>query len=74
MDSLLGCDVRDGAQAVVLGEGVAVEEQPLRQAQPGALGPVGRLRVQLSHVLVGENQVVPSAVHVPRHLGAGDMR
>lgn len=67
-DLLLGGDVRDGPEAVVLGEGVAVEQQPLRQAQLAALGPVGGLRVQLSHVLVGEDEVIPCAVHVPCHL------
>lgn len=40
-DLLLGRDMRDGPEAVVLGEGVAVEQQPLRQAQLGALAPVG---------------------------------
>lgn len=41
VDLLLGRDVCDGPEAVVLGEGVAVEQQPLWQAQLGALGPVG---------------------------------
>lgn len=40
-DLLLGRDVCDGPEAVVLREGVAVKQHPLRQAQLGALQPVG---------------------------------
>ena len=34
-------------------------QYPLWQAQLGALGSVGRLRMDLCHMLVGQNEVVP---------------
>lgn len=58
-DSLLGCYVRYSSEAVVLRERVLMEQHPLRQAQLGALGSVARLRVELGHMFVGKNEVVP---------------
>lgn len=49
----------DGAEAVILGEGVLMEQHPLWQAQLGALGSVARQRMDLCHMLMGHNEVVP---------------
>lgn len=49
----------DGAEAVVLREGVLMEQYPLWQAQFGALGAITRQRMDLCHMLVGQNEVVP---------------
>jgi len=57
-----------GAEAVVLGEGVLVEQHPLRKAQFGGPRSVPRQRVELCHVLMGEDQVVPRSIHILRHL------
>lgn len=48
-----------GAEAVVLREGMLVEQHPLRQAQLRALGSVARQRMDLCHVFMGQNEVVP---------------
>lgn len=58
-DLLLGCYVCYSSEAVVLGEGVLVEQHPLRQAQLGALGAVARVRVELGHMFMGKNEIVP---------------
>lgn len=47
------------SEAVVFREGMLMEQQPLRQAQPGALGSEARQRMDLSGVFMGENEVVP---------------
>ena len=60
----MGC----GAEAVVLREGVLVEQHPLRQAQLGALGSIGRQRMDLCHMLMGQDEVVPRSIHISRHL------
>ena len=58
-DLLLRCYVGDGAEAVVLGKGVLMEQHPLWQAQLGALGSIARQRMDLCHMLIGHDEVVP---------------
>lgn len=48
----------DGAETVVLGEGVLMEQHPLWQAQLRALGSIARQRMDLCHMLMGQNEVV----------------
>lgn len=69
-DLLLWCYVGYSAEAVVLWKGVFVEQHPLRQVQLGTLGSVARQRMDLRHVLVGYNKVVPRSIHITCHLGA----
>lgn len=56
------------AEAVVLREWVLMEQHPLRQAQLGALGSVARQGMDLGHMLMGQDEVVPWSIHIPRHL------
>lgn len=58
----------DGAEAVVLREGVLVEQQPLRQSLARAPGSVSGQRVHLGHVFVGQDEVVARSIHITRHL------
>lgn len=57
-----------GAEAVVLREGVLVEQHPLRKTQFWALGSVARERMDLCHMLMCQNEVVPGSIHIPGHL------
>lgn len=49
----------DGAEAVILCEGVLMEQQPLRQAQFRALCTIARQRMNLCYMFMGQNEVVP---------------
>ena len=71
---LFRSDACDGPQAVVLPEGEVVEQDPLRQAQLGGSGSVARQGVDLGHMLIGQDQVVPRAVRLLGHLDVGQSK
>lgn len=60
--------VCDGAEAVILCEGVLVEQQPLRQTQLGPFYAVARQRMNLCYMFMGQNEVVPWSIHISCHL------
>lgn len=78
MTTCLCCDLHlrgnfwHGSHAVVLREGVVVENDPLGQPQLVRLGSVGRVRVNVGHVLMCQNEVVSRSVHVSSNLPAGE--
>ncbi len=62
-------DLCDGADAVVVGEVVLVEQNPLRQIQFMSFCSITRQTVNLSHVFVQQHEVIPRTVHI-----SGDLR
>lgn len=71
VDLHLRGNFRDCSHAVVLWEGVVVENNPFWQPQLVWLSPVAGERVNLGHVLVCENEVVSRSVHVSGNLRTG---
>lgn len=67
-DLQLWRDFRQCSYAVVLGQGILVEHHPLGQPQFARGGPVPGYRVHLSHMLMGQHEVVASAIHIPSYL------
>lgn len=68
-DLHLWWDLCDGPNAVVVGEVVLVEQNPLRQTQFMSFCSVSRQTVNLSHVFIQQHEVIPRAVHI-----SGDLK
>ena len=60
--------VGGSADAVVVGDGEVVVEHPGGRVRGGQAAQVGGEGVEVGHVAVGEQQVVPRAVNVVGHL------
>ena len=68
-DSHVRVDLGGGADAVVMGDGELVVQDPAGWGRARPTAQVGREGVQVRHVTVSEQQVVTQAVHIMGHLG-----